>query len=162
MLALPLGWSSCNKDTRYHDLPYEDEFEPVYPVPAVTTLLTPTNGEAITSGGDAVLFSWEEPELPEGSQMVLKYEVLFGPEGFDFTQADDKSNSVRTSDSDGRDPSLSLYGSFLELIAAEAGIEPGETGVIQWKVRSYCGLDMTLSTATGSITVTRPAADAGE
>ena len=158
MLALPLGWSSCDQDTRTHDLPYEDEFEPVYPVPAVETLLAPANGTAIISGGDAVVFSWKEGELPEGSQMVVKYEVLFGPQGHDFTQMDEESNSVQTSDMQGGDPQLTLYGSFLDLIAEEAGIEPGATGTILWKVRGYCGLDQTLSTATGSIQVTRPAA----
>lgn len=88
--------------------------------------------------------------------MLVKFEVLFGPEGTDFTKIDENSNSIRFSDGEAQLPQLTLSGTFLDVIANEAGIKSGKTGVLVWTVRSFCGLDETLATVQGKLNVTRP------
>lgn len=156
-LALAHGMTSCEQDTLVRDLPYENEFETAYAPTAVSKLLTPSDGEEIVADrSKTITFSWEKSKNPEGSNMYVKYEVLFGSEGCDFTKVDEKSNSVQRADNEGKNTQLSLSGAFLDIIANEAKIEAGSTGILVWKVRAYCGLDETLSSVEGKIKVTRP------
>lgn len=145
------------------DLDYSEEFEEVYPPEPVPKLLTFANGETITItatdgnvNANSDTLRWEASPLHEGSLMVVRYQVLLGTEDETFQGDDDSLLSIQTSIDEGRGTYLSLNHAILNDIARDAGIEPGETGTISWKVRAYCGLDKTLSNVTGQFNVSRP------
>lgn len=163
LVAMPLCWTACNQNTMVRDLDYSEEFEEVYPPEPVPKLLTFANGETITitaTDGNIDVKSdtlkWEASPLHEGSLMIVRYQVLLGTENETFQGKDASLLSVQTSNEEGIATSLTLNHTLLDDIAENAGIQPGETGTILWKVRAYCGLDRTLSNVTGQFNVTRP------
>lgn len=162
LVAMSLWWTACEQNTMERDLDYTDEFEEVYPPEPVPKLLTFANGENIliqSNGGQVVAgtdtLKWEASPLHEGSAMIVRYQVLFGTEDETFDGDDNSLLSVNTSDEEGKATTLGISHILLDDIAANAGIAPGETGTLTWKVRAYCGLDKTLSDVTGNFTVTR-------
>ncbi len=161
--TLPLWWTACDQNTMVRDLDYTDEFEEVYPPEPVPKLLTFANGENIqiqSNGGQIVAkadtLKWVSSPLHEGSAMMVRYQVLLGTEDETFKGDESTILSVFTSGEEGKSTALGISHILLNDIAANAGISPGETGTLTWKVRAYCGLDKTLSNVTGNFTVTRP------
>lgn len=152
--------ASCAQNIMDRDLSTESEFEKAYVPEPVTTLTSFAGYDLIVLSSGSEIFTWLPSKLREGSNMVVSYEVLFGKEDETFNNGDDQLLSIKKSDYQGVDTLLTLYHSTIDEIAEKAAIGDDEIGTIAWKVRSYCGLDMSLSSVTGYFKVLRPAKNA--
>lgn len=148
---------SCSQDTMDRDLATQDEFEKAYTPEPVTSFTSFAGYDLIVLSSGSEVFAWTPSKLHKGSQMVVSYEVLYGREDETFDSGDDQLLAVEKSNSQGVDTLLTIYHNTIDEIAEKAGIENDEIGTIAWKVRSYCGLDISLSTVTGYFRILRPA-----
>lgn len=150
--------ASCNQETMKRDLTDADQFERIYAPEPVTTLTSLAGYDLLVLSSGNEVFKWKPSLLREGSKMLVRYEVLFGKENQTFSGIEDsKFLAVKTADEEGVDTLLTLNHSNIDKIASAAGIAADQIGVVSWKVRAYCGLDNSLSTATGFFKVLRPA-----
>ena len=143
-------FSACEQEVNKGFDP--DDYEPILPPEPVYTLQTYASGENVTLLDDGLsnaIFRWIPSE--KIGNMVVRYEVLFDSIQGDF------SNPVyiARADNNGVSDYLTLSHSQLNNIARLAKIKANSKGILNWKVRVYCGLDEVTSAIVGSFSVLR-------
>ncbi len=162
LFSLVFLFVSCEQETMTRDLTDADQFERIYTPTPVTSLNSWAGYDLLVLSSGSEIFSWKPSALRKGSKMLVRYEALFGVENETYIGKSDVALlSVKTADEEGVDTLLTLSHSNIDKIASAAGIGADQIGTLSWKVRAYCGMDSSLSTATGYFKVLRPAATAG-
>lgn len=127
-----------------------NDYEPIVSPESVHTLKTLASGEYVILSENSLkdlVFEWEV--TPPAGNSVFRYEVLFDTEDGNFS----KPVAVYKSDNFALDPHLSLSHTEVNMIGILAGFKANSKGIIRWKVRTYCGLDMVLSSLEGRFQV---------
>jgi hypothetical protein len=127
----------------------DEEFKDVT-VTAVDKLYEPANEKyTILQPSGSMYFEWEKAYASDNS--IVYYEVLFDTQDGDF------SNPVYivTSDNKGLSNGATITHKIINNIAAKAGIELGEEGVLKWTVRSNRGLNFEQAEESRTFTLIR-------
>lgn len=127
----------------------ENEFKDVS-VTAVNKFYEPVNERYIVlQSAGSMYFEWERAQAEDNS--IVYYDVLFDRVDGDF------SSPVYTipSDNKGISNGATVSHKTLNKIAAMAGIELAEEGVLKWTVRSVRGLNFEISEEARTITMVR-------
>jgi hypothetical protein len=127
----------------------EDEFKEVSVTP-VERFYEPENEKyTILQPSGSMYFEWEKAYAEDNS--VVYYEVLFDTQDGDFSEP----VYIVTSDNKGLSNGATISHKILNNIAAMAGIELGQEGVLKWTVRSNRGLNFQLAEENRTITIIR-------
>lgn len=142
IMSFVFAFASCSTD----DMNYKDAN-----VTAVKALYEPTDNRAVkllSSASASLYFEWEPVRVEDSG--AAQYEVLFDVEGGDF------SNPIYlvVSDNNGFSNAATITHKILNKIAAKAGIVPGETGNLIWKVASSRGINRVFSEESRTLTIT--------
>ena len=130
----------CNSDGLIRDLG----------VTPVQNLYEPIDGRVVELNANGSLnFEWE-PALVEDSSKPL-YEVFFDRENGDF------SSPIATiaSDNNGADNTATITHKQINRVAAEAGIESAEQGILKWTVYASKGYMPVKALEERTLTITR-------
>lgn len=129
--------------------PIEDDVDNTIVLNAVEVLIAPAANTVLTLSDDAKRtekFEWQHAEASKG--VTPKYEILF------FKDNQTPSNTIS---SIAASTSNNIYINHVKLndIAARAGIEPGNSGTIQWTIRAYHESVTVLSQVTNTLVIQR-------
>lgn len=120
-------------------------------VSAVEALYSPEDNTFYNLGAQSsAMFEWQAARAEDNG--VVLYEVAFDEEGGDFSEP----VYVIPSDGKGLQRTLNLSFTTLNQIAGLAGIEPENSGKLQWTVRSSKGINVKDSNLFRTIEVERP------
>lgn len=131
----------------------EEEFELNTDIAQVGSLEGPVSDSAIQidpENGQSVTFSWTPAQAADGG--LVLYTVLFDEENGNF---EDPIYSI-SSDNKGGGTKLTLSQVFLNIIAANAGIEQLTTGKVSWTVRASSGYQSKVFDESHGLSLTRP------
>lgn len=120
-------------------------------VSPVEALYSPEDNTFYNLGAQSsAVFEWQAARAEDNG--VVMYEVAFDEEGGDFSEP----IYVIPSDGKGLQRTLNLSFTVLNQIAGMAGIEPENTGKLQWTVWSSKGINVEKSNLIRTIEVERP------
>lgn len=141
LLVFALGFlTACNEENEFKDVS----------VTAVSKFYEPANGRyVVLQSAGSMYFEWERAHAEDNS--IVYYDLLFDKADGDF------SNPIYSipSDNKGISNGATVSHKTLNKIAAMAGIELAEEGVIKWTVRSGRGLNFRISEEARTITLIR-------
>lgn len=127
----------------------DDSFKNVS-VTSVNQFYEPVNNKyVVLQSSGSIYFEWEKATAQDNS--IVYYDVLFDTEDGDFSDP----IYVVTSDNKGISTGATITHKTLNKIAALAGIELAEEGILKWTVRSSRGLSFSLAEESRMITLIR-------
>lgn len=141
LMSIVFALTSCTDDMNYKDAT----------VTPVKALYEPTDNRTVkllSSTSASLYFEWEAVRVEDSG--AAQYEVLFDKADGDF------SEPIYTvvSDNTGFTNAATITHKVLNNIAAKAGIAPGETGSIIWKVAASRGINRVFSEESRTLTIT--------
>ncbi|MDD4515165.1 SusE domain-containing protein [Massilibacteroides sp.] len=142
LLSIAFAFSACGTD----DMNYKDAA-----VTPVKALYEPTDNRSVkllSSASASLYFEWEAVRVEDSG--AAQYEVLFDKAGGDFSEP----IYIVVSDNNGYTNAATITHKVLNKIATKAGIAPGETGDVIWKVASSRGINRVFSEASRTLTIT--------
>lgn len=141
-LSIFFAFTSCGTD----DMNYKEAT-----VTPVKALYEPTDNRTIkllSSASASLYFEWEAVRVEDSG--AAQYEVLFDKVGGDFSAP----IYMVVSDNNGFTNAATITHKVLNKIATKAGIAPGETGSVIWKVASSRGINRVLSEESRTLSIT--------
>lgn len=142
LFSIAFAFIACETD----NMNYKDAA-----VTPVKALYEPTNNRTIkllSSASASLYFEWEPVRVEDSG--AAQYEVLFDKAGGDFSDP----IYLVVSDNTGFSSAATITHKVLNKIAVKAGIAPGETGSVIWKVASSRGVNRAFSDESRTLTIT--------